>query len=430
MYFYWVHSPLKLLVMKNLLLILSLILSVINAYCQDKYITRGFQPGEIYMTSIWYEPVYGVERYDALFYSSDNGETIGIKYVCEVYSSQGMQVDDIVSGAQQGILYNYYYNQLSISYDYGYTWNALDPPGNQSNTFLCGSQEGVIYMLWSDGDKSYLRLHRSIDFGNEFILVNDNPGGGIGDVGADTNEIYLINPPSTGNPIRVRYSDNGGVNFNIQSTLDSTIGGDVIYGHYPAISRGNSPGELYLVTWHYPDIFQIYYSTDYGQNFEQRYISGSCNLFLRYCFTAGVEPGSFYIKYIIPLIDGVNTVMHILYSSDTAKTFTEYVHFLDANFPVSVQEQPDNAQRVSILQCYPNPAQDYFNITLICKKEMVLNAEIYDFTGKLVYRVESMHYTEGENNLELQVSTLPNGIYNCVMKTNEGTKMVKKIIKL
>ncbi|MFH1319155.1 MAG: sialidase family protein, partial [Bacteroidota bacterium] len=300
--------------MKKQILFLAIILWSTNASAQMyNEITRGHVPGEIYMSSIWYEPSYMEERYDAVFYSSDNGETIGIRYAVEAYSSE-MPIGNLISDATPGVIYDFYLHSFWISYDYGYSWSSLTSPGNWTDTFTSGSEEGVIYLLWSIDNRTFLRLHKSTDYGENFQLVNDNPGGGRAEVGTEANELYLIRTPSPTRTLRILFSNNGGIDFNLQCELDSTIGGYVIWGQHPVISRGISPGELYLVTWHHPANYHIYHSTDYGQTFEQRFVSDSCNLLeARYCFTAGVEPGSFYVKYSIPWVDGVNTEMHILY---------------------------------------------------------------------------------------------------------------------
>ncbi len=366
--------------MKKLLCSIIAFVAVASSYTQNDQIARGHEPGEIYMTSIWYEPSLWEERYDAIFYSSDNGETIGIRYAQEVYSSE-MPIADITSDATPGVLYNSYQKNLWISYSYAYSWNKLDPPGNHTNLYTAGTTEGEIYIRSAVQD---VKLSRSTDFGENFTLVNNNPQGGRAEVGTEANEIYIrYAPGGFDDSLKIYFSNNAGVDFTLQSELDSTIGGYVISGKYPVISRGTSPGELYLVTWHYPDVFHIYYSTDYGQSFEQRYVSGSCNLYYRYSFTAGVQPGSYYVKYSIPWVDGVNTEMHILYSSDTAKTFTEYIHFLDANFPVLVQEnQSENdPNNVSV---YPNPFSDYLNMAFTVEQKEYVLLNIYSTYGMLI----------------------------------------------
>ena len=415
--------------MKKLLLLLILIIAVTNSYTQNYQITRGHLPGEIYMTSIWYEPAYCQERYDAIFYSSDNGKTISMRYFNMTYTSD-MPIADIISDATSGVLYNSYQKNLWISDDYGYSWDNLNCPGNWTNTFTSGCTEGEIYMHWSIG-KSFLRLNKSTDYGETFLQVNNNPEGGRAEVGTEADEVYLIDAPSINHTLKILFSNNGGVDFTLQCELDSTIGGYVVYGHYPVISRGTSPGELYLATWHHPANYHIYYSTDYGQTFEQRYVSDTCNLLIRYCFTAGVESGSFYVKYTKPWVDYYgNSEMYILYSSDTAKTFTEYYHFLDENFPVSIDETPPTDKTVQLLQCYPNPFTTSTKISFSLKETENVSVDIFSINGKLVKRLISEKKEKGNHSLswdgkDAAGKEMPAGIYLLKLFSGEENEILK-----
>ncbi len=412
----------------------AILIFIALSYVQplNAQITRGHAPGELYIPSIWYQPSYE-ERYDAIFYTSDNGETIGIKYVCDVYSFQDMQIQNLVSDATPAVLYNYFQHNLSVSFDSGITWDSLDPPGDYTATFTAGCIEGEIYELWSNFDKRGLQLDRSTDFGENFTLVNNDAHGGRAEVGTEAGEVYLRNAPSFDNPLEILFSNNNGVDFTLQSELDTTIGGYVVYGHYPVISRGTSPGELYLVSWHYPANYHIYHSTDYGQSFNLRYISDECDLTYIYKFTAGLESGSFYMSYSIPWYDGNNTLMYIYYSNDTASTFTEYVHILDENFPVSIQENNNLFENIQLSQNYPNPFSTLTNIKFYFSKESKVEINIYNINGQLVSNLLNKNLPAGKHNISWDGKNetgqqLKSGIYFYRLKTDDGVFRKKMVL--
>ncbi len=79
---------------------------------------------------------------------------------------------------------------------------------------------------------------------------------------------------------------------------------------------------------------------------------------------------------------------------------------------------------------YPNPAKNKFIVKFVSKEDIILNVNIYDYTGKLVNITNPKMYMKGNNNLQIDISSLPKGIYNCMLKTANGMSFSKKIIKL
>ena len=71
---------------------------------------------------------------------------------------------------------------------------------------------------------------------------------------------------------------------------------------------------------------------------------------------------------------------------------------------------------------YPNPANDIVNIIT----RRAIDIDVYDITGKLVIKVKSNQLHKEIN--QLNVSQLPNGVYNFVV-TYEGKTINKKVIK-
>jgi Secretion system C-terminal sorting domain len=417
-------------IMKKLYLLLTASFIFVNIHAQLRQITRGHFPGEIYISSIWYEPEYGVERYDAVFYSGDNGQSIGIRFSNNPYTSE-MPIGDLCTDAKAGVIYNSYQKNFWISTSSGYSWENRFPHGNTTNTYATGCTEDEVYMLWVNQNPLGSLLERSNDYGINFNVVNNDPRGGNIEVGTEENEIYIMDSPSNNDSLKIYFSSNAGADFYKQCQLDPEIGG-TYFVKYPAISRGTSAGELYLVSWHTPANFRIYRSTDYGKTFDLRYISETVETYYRYCFTAGVVPGSFYVQYSIPWIGTTGaTEMHILHSSDTAKTFTEYVHFLDENFPVSIPQAPliDNPFFMQLVVT-PNPAKVQFMLQFSLKDEAVIQISIYDVNGRLLYKTTNNSCLKGENNIQINCSDFPRGIYNCMLITTNKKFIAKKIVIL
>ena len=139
------------------------------------------------------------------------------------------------------------------------------------------------------------------------------------------------------------------------NVLDDTIAGTIPGGYYPILSRGAVPGELYLVTWHLPGsdyVYRIYYSSDYGHTFKLQHQSGDTNFFYwGYNFSAGREPGSFYVKRSTGNNYDYSTHTHLYidYSTDYGQSFTTFFHDTHSGYdgnPTSV---------VHTLTLQPNP---------------------------------------------------------------------------
>ncbi len=416
--------------MKQLNLITGLFLFcslLSNIHAQER-ITRGFAPGEIYISSMWYEPVYGEERYDAIFFSDDNGKTLSIRYVCDVYSFEDMQVAYLLRDSTPGVIYNYYRKTLHRSDDYGFTWKELKPTGNYTNQYAAGCTAGEIYLVHSLTDNTGISLERSIDYGESFALVNNKLLTASPEVGTQPGEIYLRDAPSSGDSLRIYFSNNSGTNFTKQCALDTSIAGHVPGGHYPKLSRGTSPGELYLVTWHDPMNFHVHYSSDYGKSFETRYTSEEFNWFYIYSFSAGVESGSFYMEYFIPYYDGINTMLYIYYSSDTAKTFTVYSHLLDEN--VAVNEYKPVLSKNLSLKCVPNPNTGLVTFNFLLEYRAKVEIGIYNTNGKYIDRIEKQWLKQGVHSIEYNGRKLKPGVYIIILKVNGKAVETNKLLKL
>ncbi len=346
----------------------------LDSYSQ---ITRGTQPGELYIPSTWYYQG-GQNNYDAIFYSDNYGETLEIKYVNNI-GSGNMPVGSLISDATEGVIYCNY-NSLWISYDSASTWSFIEDIGTDKR-YTSGCIEGDIYK-YCKNPTSF--LYRSTDFGQSFEEINSGVFG-FPEVGTDAGELYFL----TGSTwpvfdIDLLLSTDYGYNFDT-IFIDTITAGYYLSSNLPVISRGINTGEIYLVSWHLPANFYIFHSVDNGQNFELKFISEECDFYFEnYYFTSGKETGEFYFIKHIPWVDGINTELYIYHSEDTASTFTEYYHFLDENFPVNTYEYKYFTNAPAI-KSYPNP---FFDETKILVSMEVVPAtsyiQIHNMFGQLV----------------------------------------------
>lgn len=77
---------------------------------------------------------------------------------------------------------------------------------------------------------------------------------------------------------------------------------------------------------------------------------------------------------------------------------------------------------------YPNPAKDFAVVGIRLNNSSVVDINIYDVTGKVVYSQKGAQVAQGENEIRINTSEFANGAYNIVVSTNEGLLKDKLII--
>ena len=386
-------------------------------------ISRGHQSGELYFASCWY--YFGYDKFHVICYSDDYGQTLSFKYICNI-DLDDMWPDKIISDSTDGIFYNYIpsIHTLYKSYDHCTTWELVNGTPPQCLSFTSGTEAGVIF------SSQFPSLYKSIDFANTFEIIKEDSVYGFIEVGTEPLEIYYAYGPNlNGDYFNIYLSNDGGISFNFVNEYDSAIGGIKLAGNFPRIFRGTESGELFLVSWHLPGNFKVFYSVDYGENFELRYISPPCDFYWEeYKFTPGFDQGTFYYIKEIDWFDGINTKVHIYYSDDTASTFTEHIHILDSTFPVSIFDENmlDNVQIE--LTNYPNP---FSTKTTVCFNSPIQDSytiELTNLSGQAVMRKEEF-FDIGKQTIKLQTGQLASGVYLCSVKCQNRVLGVSKIVK-
>ena len=397
-----------------IVLLIGFLFLTFNSYSQ---ITRGAQSAEIYISTDWYIDDLGKIHY-AIFHSTDNGENITLKYEnIETPPPGEMQVGLVLGDATIGALYNYGWNELWVSFDYGVSWEYKEDYSYAK--YVTGFYNGEIYR------RSDYNLYRSENYGETFELIVLSLSEPLSDVGNQEGELFGFTG-SAGIGYNLYYSTDYGLNF-FTIPIDSSVAFYSVSGHYPQISRGTEPGELYLVSW-WPDYhYKIFHSIDTGYTWTEKYESDYIDVyFWRVAYTAGREPGSFYVLRSRINPAGDHVWLYIDYSSDYGETFTTYFHDLDSLFTSIIPiKKPDYR-----LSAFPNPFSE--NITIVFElpdncKNPVLN--ICDINGKVIcqFNIAGKKVQQWDGR-DANGNIVPNGVYLYNIEFGDFTSQFKKLL--
>jgi hypothetical protein len=380
-------------------------------------ITRGVQPAEIYISTDWYIDNYGDIHY-AIFHSTDNGEHIILKYEnIETPPPGEMQVGRVLGDATPGALYNWGWNELWVSFDYGESWEYKEDYSYAK--YATGFYNGEIYR------RSNYNLYRSENYGETFELIVISLSEPLSDVGNQEGELFGFTG-SAGIGYNLYHSTDYGLNF-LTVPIDSSVAFYSVSGHYPQISRGTEPGELYLVSWWPDDHYKIFHSIDTGYTWTEKYESDYINqYFWEVQYTAGRQPGSFYVMRSTVAPAGDHIWLYIDYSSDYGETFTTYFHDLDSLFTsITSIKKPDYR-----LSAFPNPFSEETTIKFELPenyKNPVLN--ICDIHGKIIrqYNITEKKSQQWDGR-DGNGNRVPNGVYFYNIKFGNFTSQFKKVL--
>ncbi len=182
-----------------------------------------------------------------------------------------------------------------------------------------GGFEGVIYK------GGWGLLHKSNDYALTFEVVSDPPNCPISDIGYLDGEFYGIDG-NAGEGFYLYHSLDY-ANTYTEIPIDSSVAFWSVSGQYPQISRGTEEGELYLVSW-WPDYhYKIFHSADTGYTWTEKFESWYIDIYnWGVQYTAGRQPGSFFVKRSTYDYATQYSFIYIDYSSDYGETFTTYFH--------------------------------------------------------------------------------------------------------
>jgi hypothetical protein len=316
--------------MKKILLFLTILLTASNiSFAQNRVVARGAEPGELYLTGMWYGTYDPPPFYDTLRIAvcrlTENGKKLTIQYDFDYFAYPGinMTLGPILADATPGVLYYkcYHFDTfLWISFDYGKNWEIRDESIGQSH-YYPANFEGLIYRTgsdWSDG------TFKSDDYATTFIKI-DNNSMFISEPGFEECEFFSFALQELAHTYDC---------FQNHTTI--MIDEEYVFGQmsqgFPDVYRGGLPGEVYISSWFPDNTYKVSFSADTGHTFRHVYISeayppGANNYYP--IFMSDREPGVFYIirRYIVedtnPL--GHHTIICIDY-------YRDYGEILEATF--------------------------------------------------------------------------------------------------
>jgi hypothetical protein len=200
-----------------------------------------------------------------------------------------------------------------------------------------------------------------------------------------------------------------------------------IPGKWPQLFRGTVMGELYLVSWWNEQggaVYKIFHSTDNGDSFMPQYASEPMNLYYGGAiFSAGNNPGSFYVCK--PRIDLSTNHIHLYidYSSDYGQTFTTYFHDLHYFFVGVNDDEVESSKQFLI---YPNPGHDLVRIINHKQANQTCDQiQIYNIVGKEILRIPEVDL---QNGYVIDVSDFEAGIYIVTISDNREKTWSEKLI--
>jgi Protein of unknown function (DUF3500)/Secretion system C-terminal sorting domain len=82
---------------------------------------------------------------------------------------------------------------------------------------------------------------------------------------------------------------------------------------------------------------------------------------------------------------------------------------------------------------YPNPSASIAFAKITLEKDAQLTVNVTDMTGRKVLHLESQTYSAGENTINLPMSNLPSGVYQCVVEVKTGNAVsyaMERVVKM
>jgi hypothetical protein len=93
--------------------------------------------------------------------------------------------------------------------------------------------------------------------------------------------------------------------------------------------------------------------------------------------------------------------------------------------PITGIEEELNIEKFVNASIYPNPAQNYFNVSL--SDELTLDME-WVIVNQLGVQLKSGKFESGENNYEVDTRSIPNGLHMFIISGGDDYKTIRKIV--
>ncbi|MCL2041816.1 MAG: T9SS type A sorting domain-containing protein [Bacteroidales bacterium] len=419
--------------MKRVFLLLALVAISGSISAQSRFITRGAEEGELYMSASWYcnYGVWGDTLYNALLHITENGKKVKINHSVEYQSPDAGTADDlpmqlhyVMADATPGVVYiaDWYMtyqalenNRLWFSDDYGKSWELRDKPEYQHRYYV-SNFEGLIYRAQNMGPEK--GDFRSTDYGSTWQKISDRGYIFDGEYGFDACEFFGIGGSYPTDPWSIYYTDNWFDSYIVIPIGEEYVFGNVS-GFFPGIFRGGKAGEIY-VTSMFPDLsYKVSFSADTGDHFRVVHQRDGAKTFM-----TDRKAGDFYIvtgKAIETQQPwGWYARLCFEYYTDYGETLVDiYCHDLTREGVATAVEEIDAYSNIMV---YPNPTEGKFTITH--HELRITGIEIFDVLGRKVFEQKA----ESRKQKEIDISHLPTGVYFVRIQTDKGV-VTKKVVK-
>jgi len=85
---------------------------------------------------------------------------------------------------------------------------------------------------------------------------------------------------------------------------------------------------------------------------------------------------------------------------------------------------------LSGMEVYPNPAGAIFAVDFALRESAQVQAQVFDFTGRLVVSIPATALPAGEHQIEITTEGWPAGVYQVVLRDSNGAQLTRKLLKM
>jgi len=250
---------------------------------------------------------------------------------------------------------------------------------------------------------------------NEITKINRNTGEIIWRLGGKHNEFAFIDDSGFCRQHDIRRLENGNI------TLFDNGG-----CHVPQVSAAkeyelDEINKTAKLVWKFEHPTKMYCET---MGNVQRLSNG--NTFINW----GRLPDSGMTgENLLPAITEVRPDKSIAYEL----TFNTFFHMVYRSYRFDWNVIPTNIDKDEIdtkpfdFSIYPNPANNYFNLTITLENPELINISLFNSTGAIVKQIIDYKAQKGENNLKIITNSLNYGLYLCSITCKDFT-LSKKIV--
>lgn len=275
--------------------------------------------------------------------------------------------------------------------------------GTASTTFYVAPSTAAVAPL---SESFTATTFPPVDFGL------DNPDGGI--------TWTRVSTGNTSNSMRVNCFNYGSIGaedalivkpIDISNLPNPTLTFDVAHAMY------NSS---------YNDRLKVLVSTNCGNNWNEVYNKAGSTLATAPATTSNFTPNSSQWR---------NEQIDLSSYSSANKLFIKFVCvngygnniYVDNINVLSVYASIENTNSIENITVYPNPAQDFVNISISLAEQNEVTISLFNMLGEALMIIDKGKLTAGSQLLQLNIADLASGIYNISIKVGE-TKSIHRIV--